>query len=231
MSTSRGNTTFSLLPESSLKWLWVNAKLSIIWMQLNWASWRVLTHPGNGKSWAVDLKGCMSCSAFNITSQHLNISNKNFFGACISYNAWVFVSWVRHQKGCVSLETRRCTEAKTHNHTPNANLRNSKKGIQKRSLTLEIGMFTKVHHGKAFVSSVSLVSLLSWGICAINLDLRNYLKPELAPRKKMCDNIATRSQKGYNDFVDFATENNALWMHFFATWTRWHWVDLRCRQV
>ena len=43
----------------------------IVWMQLNWASWRVLTHPGNGKSWAVDLKGCMSCSAFNITSQHL----------------------------------------------------------------------------------------------------------------------------------------------------------------
>lgn len=55
----------------------------IVWMQLNWASWRVLTHPGNGKSWAVDLKGCMSCSAFNITSQHLNISTsqtKTFSG-------------------------------------------------------------------------------------------------------------------------------------------------------
>lgn len=132
MSTSRGNTTFGLLPESSLKWLWVNAKLS---NRLNAIELSFLTSPDPSRKWK-ELSSrpqglhVLLCFQHHIsTSQHLNISNKNFFGACISYNAWVFVSWVRHQKGCVSLETRRCTEAKTHNHTPNANLRNSKKVV------------------------------------------------------------------------------------------------------
>lgn len=182
----------------------------IVWMQLNWASWRVLTHPGNGKSWAVDLKGCMSCSAFNITSQH---RKQKLSRGMQSIQCMGVCELSVPPKDCVSLETRSCTDAKT-NHTPNSNLRNLKKVLNSGNWNVY-----KVHHGKAFVSFVSfvsLVSLLSWGICAINLDLRHYLKPELAPRKKMCDNIATRSQKGYNDFVDFATKQcvaNVLLCH------------------
>ena len=213
MSTSRGNMTFGLLPESSFKWLWVNAKLS---NRLNAIELSFLTSPDPSRKWK-ELSSrpqglhVLLCFQHHIsTSQHCK---QKLSRGMQSIQCMGVCELSVPPKDCVSLETRRYTEAKT-NHTPNANLRNLKKVLNSGNWNVY-----KVHHGKAFVSFVSfvsLVSLLSWGICAINLDLRHYLKPELAPRKKMCDNIATRSQKGYNDFVDFATKQcvaNVLLCH------------------
>ena len=168
----------------------MTAKLS---NRLNATGLSFLTSPDPSRKW----KELSSRPRLHVLpfQHHISTSQtKTFFGG-ISYISCMGVCElsVPPKRLCVLRSTKVHGSKSSQPHTPNANLRNSKEVVISGNWNVY-----KVHHGKAFAS------LVSWGICAINLDPRNYLKPELAPRKKMRDNIATRSQKGYNDFADFA---------------------------